>query len=218
MSLFNNWLELRSDAFKIAVHTRRPIPSRSDTIGPWLDSLTFLTWLSALTNSALIYLFRPNDHCKADFGGTSLNREHHRRLRLNGNGDGSSQANSTRELLSTAVLVAFAASHGYMVVRVLVRHVLERVFWKGSQEELESERLETVVKEEYLKSLGLGDVMGRDADKISEREKEKQEKGSAAAGVRDDANGGGPESEVGDRAFWEYDEAMDELQKGVKDA
>ena len=42
MSLINNWLELRSDAFKIAVHTRRPIPARTDTIGPWLDALAFL--------------------------------------------------------------------------------------------------------------------------------------------------------------------------------
>ena len=39
MSLLNNWLELRSDALKITTHCRRPVPSRTDTIGPWLDSL-----------------------------------------------------------------------------------------------------------------------------------------------------------------------------------
>lgn len=39
MALLNNWLELRSDAFKISNHVRRPIPTRTDTIGPWLDSL-----------------------------------------------------------------------------------------------------------------------------------------------------------------------------------
>jgi anoctamin-10 len=59
MALLNNFLELRSDAFKITVHHRRPVPQRTDTIGPWLDALTFLTWLGALTNAALVYLFHP---------------------------------------------------------------------------------------------------------------------------------------------------------------
>ena len=39
MALINNWLELRSDAFKMTTHTRRPIPARVDTIGPWLENL-----------------------------------------------------------------------------------------------------------------------------------------------------------------------------------
>jgi hypothetical protein len=39
MCLINNWLELRSDAFKMTYHTRRPVPSRVDTIGPWLENL-----------------------------------------------------------------------------------------------------------------------------------------------------------------------------------
>lgn len=39
MALLNNWLELRSDAFKIAHQFRRPIPTRTDTIGPWLEAL-----------------------------------------------------------------------------------------------------------------------------------------------------------------------------------
>ena len=39
MALINNWLEMRSDAFKIATHFRRPIPIRTDSIGPWLDTL-----------------------------------------------------------------------------------------------------------------------------------------------------------------------------------
>ncbi|KIJ65626.1 hypothetical protein HYDPIDRAFT_88265 [Hydnomerulius pinastri MD-312] len=52
MALLNNHIEIRLDAFMIAVHTRRPIPVRPGTIGPWLESLWFLTWLSALTNSA----------------------------------------------------------------------------------------------------------------------------------------------------------------------
>lgn len=45
MALINNWLELRSDAFKIAEQSRRPIPARTDTIGPWLDTLVSITCL-----------------------------------------------------------------------------------------------------------------------------------------------------------------------------
>src|SRR5687768_16483821 len=60
MAFINNIFELRSDAFKITVHHRRPVPVRTDTIGPWLEALSFLTWMSALTNSALVYLFSPS--------------------------------------------------------------------------------------------------------------------------------------------------------------
>jgi anoctamin-10 len=55
--LINNWIELRADALKIAVEMQRPLPFRADTIGPWLDSLSFLTWLGSLTSSALVYMF-----------------------------------------------------------------------------------------------------------------------------------------------------------------
>jgi hypothetical protein len=59
MALVNNFFEIRSDAFKMVVHFRRPIPTRTDSIGPWLDTLTFLTWLAAFINAALVYLFSP---------------------------------------------------------------------------------------------------------------------------------------------------------------
>jgi hypothetical protein len=39
MALINNWVELRSDAFKIAKLGRRPLPSRIDSIGAWLPAL-----------------------------------------------------------------------------------------------------------------------------------------------------------------------------------
>ncbi|KAI7672138.1 DUF590-domain-containing protein [Hortaea werneckii] len=55
--LINNWVELRADAVKICVEMQRPTPWRADTIGPWLDALTFITWLGSITMSALVYLF-----------------------------------------------------------------------------------------------------------------------------------------------------------------
>ncbi|SCV70174.1 BQ2448_1568 [Microbotryum intermedium] len=57
----NNFIELRSDAFKITHQHRRPIPTRVATIGPWLDVLSFISYLAAFTNSSLVYLYRP--HC-----------------------------------------------------------------------------------------------------------------------------------------------------------
>lgn len=39
MALINNWVELRSDAFKIAKLGRRPLPSRTDSTGAWLQAL-----------------------------------------------------------------------------------------------------------------------------------------------------------------------------------
>ncbi|KAF2644760.1 DUF590-domain-containing protein [Massarina eburnea CBS 473.64] len=55
--VINDWMELRADAMKIAEVMQRPTPWRADTIGPWLDSLSFLTWLGSVTTSALVYLF-----------------------------------------------------------------------------------------------------------------------------------------------------------------
>ncbi|GBE86287.1 DUF590-domain-containing protein [Sparassis latifolia] len=184
MSLLNNWFEMRSDAFKIAVHTRRPLPSRTDTIGPWLDSLTFLSWLATLTNSALVYLFRPSDHCKPLK--TSLERNNHHL---------SQPTSSSRQLLLSALLIALAASHGYIIVRVLIRHVLERVLWRGSEEQSERERVETLVKEHYLKSLGVADVVSVEGNETTDTDLQ------------------------GDlEAFWMYDEGLDELTRETKES
>lgn len=55
--LVNNWIELRADAAKICVGMQRPTPWRADTIGPWLDSLSFLSWLGSITMAAIVFLF-----------------------------------------------------------------------------------------------------------------------------------------------------------------
>ncbi|KAE8354375.1 calcium-activated chloride channel-domain-containing protein [Aspergillus coremiiformis] len=55
--LVNNWVELRSDFFKICMECKRPSPQRADTIGPWLDSLGFLSWVGSITSAALVYMF-----------------------------------------------------------------------------------------------------------------------------------------------------------------
>jgi anoctamin-10 len=59
--VLNNWLELRSDAAKICLSFRRPIPERTDSIGPWLMNVSFLSWLGSLTTSTLVLLFQSGD-------------------------------------------------------------------------------------------------------------------------------------------------------------
>ncbi|KAM0524544.1 hypothetical protein ACHAPE_000641 [Trichoderma viride] len=54
--LLNNWVELRSDALKIIIGCRRPIPWRADSISPWLTALGFLSWLGSVTSAAIVYL------------------------------------------------------------------------------------------------------------------------------------------------------------------
>lgn len=56
----NNWIELRSDFFKICMEFRRPTPLRADTIGPWLDTLGFLSWVGSITSASLVYMFSGN--------------------------------------------------------------------------------------------------------------------------------------------------------------
>jgi hypothetical protein len=56
--LLNNWLELRGDFFKISVECQRPLPIRADSIGPWLDVLSFLSWLGTLSTAAIVHLYR----------------------------------------------------------------------------------------------------------------------------------------------------------------
>ncbi|KAH7921987.1 DUF590-domain-containing protein [Leucogyrophana mollusca] len=192
MALLNNFLEARSDAFKIAVHTRRPIPTRTDTIGPWLESLSFLTWLSALTNSALVYLFRPPDNkdgdleTMMDIGGEEDHKLHHRHNGLA----------ATKELLVTALCIALVASHGYLLLRAAVRHILERAIWNGSKEMKEAERVEREVKEKYLTNLGECSVAEDDIAKPD-----------VQTSKVDDWTG-----------FWAVDEGLEEIQKVVKDA
>ncbi|KAK8042565.1 hypothetical protein PG994_013048 [Apiospora phragmitis] len=55
--LINNWVELRSDAMKIAISSQRPIPWRADSIGPWLNALGFLSWFGSLISSAIVFMF-----------------------------------------------------------------------------------------------------------------------------------------------------------------
>lgn len=167
MALINNLMEVRSDAFKIAVHLRRPIPVRTDTIGPWLECLTYLTWLSTLVNAALVYMFKP----------TSANVE------------------DKQTLLILVLLVALAASHGFVILRAVISYLVEKVSWRGSREELHSEEIERQVKDVCLRRLN--EEIGKDNDSVT------------ATTEDEDVDFG---------EFWKFDEGLQEIQRILKDS
>ncbi|KAJ1976934.1 hypothetical protein H4R34_003792, partial [Dimargaris verticillata] len=56
-AFLNNWVELRSDAVKLCINVRRPVPQRVESIGPWLHNLKMLCWMASITNALLVYQF-----------------------------------------------------------------------------------------------------------------------------------------------------------------
>ncbi|KAL0069139.1 hypothetical protein AAF712_003825 [Marasmius tenuissimus] len=194
MALVNNIFELRS---------------------PWLEALGFLTWVGALTNSALVYLFCPREQQTCEKGGawklSAVERVHKQlfdaaQAAAGTDADGKLDAvyspasnlwsegtKATLELLTTALLVALLASHGYLLARIIVRHIVERVVWKESKERVDREQEERKVKETFLKGL-VSDV---EAD------------GPRPVKVVDmvDKNG-----------FWDHEEGIEEIQRILKEA
>jgi anoctamin-10 len=107
--LINNWVELRSDALKIAISSRRPIPWRADSIGPWLNALGFLSWLGSLTSAAIVFL------CSGDPDGPA-----------------GSPSNIKAWGLLLSVLLA---EHFYLLVQQAVRLVMGKIDSPGVQKE-----------------------------------------------------------------------------------
>jgi anoctamin-10 len=78
---------------------QRPLPRRADSIGPWLESLGFLTWLGTLTTAALTYMF---------------------------GGDADSAPDGTPKGIKgwALLLTVFTAELSFLVVRWVVRSVI----------------------------------------------------------------------------------------------
>ncbi|XDG07101.1 hypothetical protein ABKA04_006716 [Annulohypoxylon sp. FPYF3050] len=105
----NNWVELRSDAMKIAVTTQRPIPWRADSIGPWLSSLGFISWFGTLVSSAIVYLF----------GG-----EH-----------GGPRGDPSNIVVWGLLLSILLSEHVYLAAQFIVRYTLDQMDSPGLQKE-----------------------------------------------------------------------------------
>ncbi|KAI1130547.1 DUF590-domain-containing protein [Nemania abortiva] len=107
--LINNWFELRSDAMKIAMGSQRPIPWRTDSIGPWLNALGFLSWAGSLISSAIVFLF-------------------------SGESEGPGGDPSKVNVVGLLVTVLFA-EHLYLGTQFIVRYVLGQMDSPGLQKE-----------------------------------------------------------------------------------
>ncbi|KAL8829298.1 MAG: hypothetical protein Q9191_002087 [Dirinaria sp. TL-2023a] len=119
--IVNNWIELRSDAVKICVEMQRPTPLRADSIGPWLDSLSFLSWLGSITSAALVYLF---------------------------SNDGLGPDGTPGTIKGWALLLTvFFSEHTYLLVRMGVRLAISKIDSPGVQKE-RAERF--MVRKRYL--------------------------------------------------------------------
>lgn len=138
--IINNWIELRSDAAKICVEMQRPTPHRADTIGPWLDSLGFLTWLGSISTAALVYLF---------------------------SNDGLGPDGTPATIQGWALLLTiFFSEHVYFLVRLGVRLAVSKIDSPGMQNE-RAERY--MVRKRYLQESCGDDVLDVPPSAVEER-------------------------------------------------
>ncbi|OCF60137.1 hypothetical protein L486_02817 [Kwoniella mangroviensis CBS 10435] len=153
-ALINNYVELRSDALKICKHVRRPVGDRVETIGSWLETLSIISWIGAITNSTLIYLFRPtsyhadqtpNPNLTPIPGSASL---HYMIDQYNI----SHNLKNVLPLLIPLGLIALTASHGYIILRWLVDGLSERLLWRNSEEERLVQKLNANQRQSNLNS------------------------------------------------------------------
>jgi hypothetical protein len=135
---------------------RRPIPWRADTIGSWLDSLSFLTWLGSITTSALVYMFR---------------------------NDGLGPGGTPDTIKCWALLLTiFFSEHIFLSVRWAVRVAISKIESPGLQKERRQRFLvrQTYVQEsltELEKKPGLKDLSMSEeqmSDRAAQEEKARQ--------------------------------------------
>ncbi|KAI9836108.1 MAG: hypothetical protein M1819_001724 [Sarea resinae] len=127
--IINNWVELRSDAIKICVEMQRPTPWRADSIGPWLDSLGFLTWLGSISTAALVYLF---------------------------SNDGLGPDGTPKSIKGWALLLTIIFSeHVYFLVRLAVRVAVSKIESPGLQKE---HRERYIIRKRYLEESSGEDI------------------------------------------------------------
>jgi anoctamin-10 len=123
----NLWFQLRGDAAKICLDSRRPIPRRAETIGPWASNLSFLTWLASLTCSSIISMF-----------GLSARDE------LSEKSSGLSHVSCTPWTLLAVILVS---EHLYFAIRGLISRFFLTV---PTVEELDDSKRKYEIRKRYL--------------------------------------------------------------------
>ena len=123
MSVVNNFFELRSDAFKLVVNMRRPIPRRVESIGSWSSVLSYLAHLSFFTNFTMLFIF---DTFKPDSASSYKPPSNELRKRI--------------ELWLQPFFAALLLNYAFSMVPSIVRYVLERAMWQNSAEDVSIRR------------------------------------------------------------------------------
>jgi hypothetical protein len=88
---------------------RRPIPVRVESIGAWLDCIRGIAWVAAVVNTVLVCLYHP------DFVHIGM-------------------ASYKEADVKKCLLIALTASHAFLVIRYAVRMVVDKVYWRHSEE------------------------------------------------------------------------------------
>jgi len=60
LGLVNNWVEIRSDAFKLLTQVRRPLANQAGDIGTWQVIFNLMNILSVISNAALLCFVKDN--------------------------------------------------------------------------------------------------------------------------------------------------------------
>lgn len=98
-----------------------------------------------------------------------------------------------QSVLVLSLLIALSSSHAYLVARLLIRHVVLRAYWKGSPEERRAKEGDREVKQLYLRTLRTADTS------------EGEVIGSSV-------------TEMESLAFWDRDDGLEEVTRGIKEA
>ena len=123
MSVVNNFFELRSDAFKLVVNMRRPIPRRVESIGSWSSVLSHLAHLSFFTNFTMLFIF---DAFKPDSESSYKPPSNEMRERI--------------VLWLQPFVSALLLNYAFSMLPSIVRYVLERTMWQNSAEDVSIRR------------------------------------------------------------------------------
>jgi len=142
-------------------------------------------------------------------------------------------------VLGRALFIALAASHGYIVLRGAVRHVLERALWDGSEEKAQLDDEARRVKERYLQSVSPQGTppehhpsdsdVGAAGVAASVSTSTSVGAGVGAAVNAEVAAHASPSAKEGETTppplvqpppddFWQIDEGLDEIRKRTKEA
>lgn len=169
-SFVNNFFELRTDAIKLIKHSRRPIPTRCDSIGPWVEVMSTLCWLSVIINAMLVNLFKSSgqqseegglfkstkmivvDLFTAAFVDSNDRTDPSDTLPKRGTQGGTTYDRLAPILLSILVPV-FVSEHGFFLLRSIVQDSIRRLMWKNSEAELVQQRAEWELKRTFIERL-----------------------------------------------------------------